>query len=220
MLHVRNIATRESAASLGRSPDRQEPARDHRENIIHNPWQPPPRPFADEGWTEEAPQCGDGLDELAALEAAAAAAERAELAAPHCKRQRAGPGGSGSCEGAGAEDSEEDMFGACGLGPAAHAVVEAAGTPGSHGPAAPALRREVPAPGHAPGFVEASLEGIEMRLAAIGERPFFREAGLGRLVHHCTTAAATVSFWPSTLKWAVNGPGGDAVERALAGPAA
>ena len=66
-------------------------------------------------------------------------------------------------------------------------------------------------------FVVASLTGIEDRLSAIGERPMFREAGLGRLVHVRTTATAAVSFWPGTLKWSVAGPGSSTVEDALVG---
>ena len=182
--------------------------------------QPPPQQhLEDEVWSEEAPQHDGGLDELAALEAAAAAAEQAAPAEPPSKRQKAGPGDADLWEGEGAEDSDEDLFGTSGLGPATYAVAAVVDTPGRSGPSVPARRREAPAPGLDTGFVEASLEGIEERLAAIGERPFFREVGLGRLAHHCNTATATVSFWPSTLKWTVSGPGGHAVERALIGPA-
>ena len=69
-------------------------------------------------------------------------------------------------------------------------------------------------------FTPASLYGIEDRLSAIGEVPRFREFVPGRLPHHCTTTAATVDFWPSTLKWSVSGDESNAIERSLIGDAA
>ena len=71
-----------------------------------------------------------------------------------------------------------------------------------------------------PGFVNASLDGLESRLAALGELPRFVAVGPGgrQLQHQCRLAAAAVNFWPATLQWSVEGPGGSTVEVALLRP--
>ena len=120
------------------------------------------------------------------------------------------------------EEADDDMdvfdFGGD-LGPAAYAHVAAQEAeeksseqdgPGPERavPAAAAARLEAstaPSEPECSACVVASLCGIEDRLAARGERPCFREAAPGRLVHQCTTAAASVAFWPGSLQWAVSG---------------
>ena len=71
-----------------------------------------------------------------------------------------------------------------------------------------------------PGFVNASLDGLESRLAALGELPRFVAVGPGgrQLQHQCRLSAAAVNFWPATLQWSVEGPGGSTVEAALLRP--
>ena len=65
----------------------------------------------------------------------------------------------------------------------------------------------------------APADGIEARLTARGETPRFKPVGPeGRQLRHtCTTVRASVSFWPSTLQWAVEGEDGDEVEASLLG---
>ena len=68
----------------------------------------------------------------------------------------------------------------------------------------------------------APADDIEARLTARGETPRFKPVGPeGRqLRHECTTVRASVSFWPSTLQWAVEGDDGDEVEASLLGACA
>ena len=66
--------------------------------------------------------------------------------------------------------------------------------------------------------VAASLDGIEARLQARGETPRFKMVRAGLLQHSCTTADATVNFWPSTLVWSVEGRQHSLIEDALLAP--
>ena len=66
--------------------------------------------------------------------------------------------------------------------------------------------------------VAASLEGIETRLRFFGEVPRFRASQPGLLTHHCTTAEATVSYWPGTLRWSVEGRQSGLIEDLLLQP--
>ena len=62
--------------------------------------------------------------------------------------------------------------------------------------------------------VAASLDGIEARLQALGEAPRFLAVQPGQLQHNCTSADARVNFWPSTLRWSVEGRQCSSVEAA------
>ena len=86
--------------------------------------------------------------------------------------------------------------------------------------AAQAKEAQLAAPALRSSFVVASLNGIEDRLSDMGERPAFREAGPGKLQHECTTIAATVCFWPGSLKWCVEGKESRYVEDVMLGVAA
>ena len=134
------------------------------------------------------------------------------------------------------DDEEGDVFGFGGdFGPAAYqedvpvqsAVVRpccpssprsdpVGSGPGDAAPSATVQTSVAPVAAPAP-FVAASLSGIEDRLVAWGEVPRFRKAGPGRLQHICNTAAATIYFWPGSLKWCVEGDDSSAVEHALIG---
>ena len=84
---------------------------------------------------------------------------------------------------------------------------------------AQATEAQVAAPALTCSFVVASLCGIEDRLSDLGERPAFREVGPGKLQHVCTTIAATVCYWPGSLKWCVEGKESKLVEDVMLGVA-
>ena len=134
------------------------------------------------------------------------------------------------------EDDDMDVFNFGGdLGPAAYTHVAGHGVeeeeksseqdgtgPERAVPAATAARLEASTPASEPqgsAWVVASLCGIEDRLAARGERPCFREAAPGRLEHQCTTAAASVAFWPGSLQWEVSGADAAEIEDFITGDA-
>ena len=126
------------------------------------------------------------------------------------------------------QDEEEDLFGHEGLGAAAYAPA---------GPCAVAVSQDAVATEREPPSeqpqckkartaslhvvsIAASLEGLEARLAGIGEAPRFVAVQPGRLQHACSTAEAWVNFWPSSLKWNVEGRQCRSIEDALLAPAA
>ena len=162
---------------------------------------------------EEDPEAGDALDELRELELAA------QAAAEH--------GGDLGHEGFVEEQDEEEhqlLGDGWGL------------EDGQQHPQQPTSGDAVPAEDEDAGdreepdmkrprnseFVEvsvaASLDGIEARLQARGETPRFKMVRAGLLQHSCTTADATVNFWPSTLVWSVEGRQHSLIEDALLAP--
>ena len=66
--------------------------------------------------------------------------------------------------------------------------------------------------------VAATLEGVEARLRSVGEYLLFREVQPGLLQHACSTAAAVVSFWPSTLRWQIDGAQCESIEKTMLAP--
>ena len=66
--------------------------------------------------------------------------------------------------------------------------------------------------------MQASLEGVEARLTALGEEPHFAVVAPGRLQHRCSRFDAWVNFWPVTLRWNVEGVQSASVEAALLEP--
>ena len=68
--------------------------------------------------------------------------------------------------------------------------------------------------------VRASLEGVEQRLACLGEVPRFKLSENGGLEHRCTFANAIVRFWPGTPAWCVESLDCEAVEARLSAPVA
>ena len=69
--------------------------------------------------------------------------------------------------------------------------------------------------------IPASLEGLEQRLASIGETPRFKSTEGGSfLEHQCTSMNAVVRFWPSSLAWCVEGPDCDTIDGQLTAPVA
>ena len=133
------------------------------------------------------------------------------------------------------EDEQEDVFGhGDDLGEAAYVQVQVATVTASvELPAQAPQQAEVTkraaveepraakkARGRTQAFVNASLDGLESRLKALGEHPRFVVVGPGgrQLQHQCRAVAASVNFWPATLQWSVEGPGSSAVEAALLRP--
>ena len=148
-----------------------------------------------------------GLHELAELEQAAAAALAHGArgshddtdGAPSVKRPRLDESAVGYCG-----EVDDDIFDVCcDLGESAYFAPVAA--------AAVAVTPVV-------AWVPASLDGIEERLAGMGEVPLFRPTGASYLEHQCRTLQANVRYWPNTLQWSVEGPHREAVEAALLAP--
>ena len=119
-------------------------------------------------------------------------------------------------------DEDEDVFGHCeGLGAAAYAPVvsEAASAASEEVREQPKCKKARTSAQQAVR-VDASLEGLEARLEAIGETPRFAAAQPGRLQHACKTAEAWVNFWPTSLRWNVEGRHRSRVEEARLAPVA
>ena len=135
-------------------------------------------------------------------------------------------GGAAELTDGGMHDEEEDFFGHEGLGAAAYAPAASGAAPAisaastaSEAPSEqqPQCKRARIASQHVVSIV-ASLEGLEARLAGIGEEPRFVTVQPGRLQHACRTAEAWVNFWPNSLRWNVEGRHCLNVESALLAP--
>ena len=120
------------------------------------------------------------------------------------------------------EEDDEDIFGyGDDLGEAAYlpdtAVPEQGGKAGDREQPPQPKRARTTTPGSV-ALIVASLDGLEARLTACGEEPHFVQSQPGLLRHTCSTADASVCFWPGSLKWCVDGPQAALMDAALLAP--